>query len=58
MATIGNYKEDYIKYDSSVEEKPTEMPVTGGAIPEGMFLFDTSGTCDLYSYNNGAWVKQ
>ena len=58
MATIGNYKEEYLKYNSSVEEKPTVMPVTGDGIPEGMFLYDTSGSSKLYCFTNGAWVEQ
>lgn len=58
MATIGNYKEEYIKYDSSVESKPEVMPVTDGPIPEGTFLYDTSGTGDLYCRNSGVWIKQ
>ena len=57
MATIGNFKEDYIKYDSSSEEQPTVMPITGGAIPEGMFLYDTA-TATLYSWVGGAWLEQ
>ena len=57
MATIGNYKEEYIKYNSDAEDQPTEMPVTGGGIPEGMFLYDTH-TGTLYAYESGSWVEQ
>ena len=57
MATTSNYNEIYLKYASASEEKPTEMPVLGGAIPEGTFLYDIS-TGDLYAYSAGSWVAQ
>lgn len=56
--TIGNSKENYIKYDSSVEELPSTMPITGDAIEAGTFAYDTY-TGNLYArMSNGTWKAQ
>lgn len=54
MATIGNYKEEYLKYDSSSESQPEVMPVTEAGIPNGMFLFDLA-TGNIYYRFDGDW---
>ena len=57
MATIGNYKETYIKYNSNTESLPEYMPGTGEAIPEDTFAYDVA-TGTLYAYSNGEWIEQ
>ena len=57
MATIGNYKEEYIKYNSDAESKPETWPVSGAGIEDGTFLYDVK-TGDLYARVNGSWVAQ
>lgn len=57
MASVWNYNEQYLKYDSSIESKPEVMPVTGEPVPDGTLLYDMASG-NIYARSNGAWKAQ
>ena len=60
MATVWDFREQYIKFDSSREAKPEVMPVTGDGIPEGTILLDTApGSVAMFVRSaDNTWVEQ